>query len=79
MTSQPLETLPHIIYEAAGHLGVLTIKLAVSLSEGGEQELAGVPDRRQEVSLTLARERILHHTGAAGVITRTQTQVFTCQ
>lgn len=58
---------------------VLTIKFAVSLGEGGEQELAGVVDRRQEVSFALAYKRVLHQTGTAGVITRTQTQVLTCR
>lgn len=58
---------------------VLTIKFAVSLGEGGEQELAGVLDRRQEVSFALAHECVLHQTGTAGVITRTQTQVLTCR
>jgi len=54
----------------------LTIQPAVSLSEGGEQEVAGVSDRGQEVPLALPRERVLHLAGAAGVVASTHTQVF---
>ena len=56
--------------------GLLTIKLAVPLSEGGEEELAAVVDGRQEVALTLTRECFLHQAGAAGVVLGAKLQVF---
>lgn len=56
----------------------LTIKPAVSLCEGGLQELTVLFDRFEEVPLTLEAQRLLHLTGAAGVVLRTEPQVLTC-
>lgn len=56
----------------------LTIKPAVSLCEGGLQELTVLLDRFEEVPLTLEAQRLLHLTGAAGVVLRTESQVLSC-
>lgn len=55
----------------------LTIKSAVSLGKSGQKELAVVFGGFEEVSLTLQGKRLLHLTGAAGVVLRTQPQVLT--
>ena len=57
----------------------LTIKSAVPLSETRQQELTVVLNCRQEVSLTLTCQRLLHQTGAAGVVLRTEPQVLPYQ
>ncbi|TNN73085.1 Cohesin subunit SA-1 [Liparis tanakae] len=55
----------------------LTIKPAVSLREGSQKELAVLLDGFEEVPLALEAQRLLHLTGAAGVVLRTEPQVLT--
>lgn len=54
----------------------LTVKPAVSLCEGGQEELAVLLHSPQEVSLALQGQRLLHLTGAAGVVLGTEPQVL---
>lgn len=56
----------------------LTVKLAVSLGEGGQEELAVVLDGCEKILFALEGQSLLHLTGAAGIILRTETQVLTC-
>lgn len=55
----------------------LTIKPAVSLGKGGQKELAVLFNSFQEVPLALQGQRLLHLTGTAGVVLRTEPQVLT--
>lgn len=50
----------------------LTIKPTVSLSKGGQEELAVVFDGFQKVPLALQGQRLLHLSRAAGIILRTK-------
>lgn len=56
----------------------LTVKLAVSLGEGGQEELAVVLDGCEKILFALEGQSLLHLTGAAGIILRTDAQVLTC-
>lgn len=58
---------------------LLTIKAPVCVGEACQQELTGLLNRRQKVSFALPYQRFFHLTCTACVITRTETQVFTCQ
>lgn len=55
---------------------LLTIKPAVSLGESGQEELAVLLHRLEEVPLALQGQRLLHLAGAAGVVLRTEPQVL---
>lgn len=55
---------------------ILTIEPAVPLGEGSQEELAALLHGLQEVSLALQGQRLLHLTGAAGVVLRTEAQVL---
>lgn len=48
----------------------------MSLCEGGQEELAVLLHSPQEVSLALQGQRLLHLTGAAGVVLGTEPQVL---
>lgn len=63
--------------ESSCKFQILTIKPAVPLGESGQKELAALLHGLQEVSLALQGQRLLHLTGAAGVVLRTETQVLT--
>lgn len=47
------------------------------LGESGQKKLAAILHGLQEVSLALQGQRLLHLTGTAGVVLRTETQVLT--
>lgn len=47
------------------------------MSKGGQEELAVLLSGFEEVPLALEGERLLHLTGAAGVVLRTEPQVLT--
>ena len=49
----------------------------MSLGEGGQEELAVVFNGFEEVLLALKGQCLLHLTGAAGVVLRTEPQVLT--
>lgn len=49
----------------------------MSLGKSGQKELAVVFDGFEEVSFALQGKSLLHLTGAAGVVLRTQSQVLT--
>lgn len=63
--------MSHALYKV-----LLTVKSAMSLCEGDEQELTGVLERRQKLSLALMCQCVLHQTGAAGVVPRADAQMF---
>lgn len=54
----------------------LTIKPAVPLGESSQEELAVFLHRLEEVPLALEGQRLLHLTGAAGVVLGTEPQVL---
>lgn len=54
----------------------LTIKPAMSLGKSSQKELAVLFHRFEEVPLALESQRLLHLTGAAGVVLRTEPQVL---
>lgn len=51
----------------------------MSLGKSGQKELAVLLDSFEEVSLALEGQRLLHLTGAAGVVLRTEPQVLACK